>query len=163
MAASRRYDEDLRAIGQALEARDIRVFELQHLTEQYVVQGMSEQTGLLRSKVRQWLGQLRGDSNAESLTLGLADVEKLSQAGRARRSKPGQLTNFHTVSNTLRTIGAYLDSKDVELVELHKRPITVTLSYRDKVGQEHKEDRTIVSFYNFFIELCGKRGSQELK
>ncbi len=151
MAASRRYDEDLRAIGQALEARDIRVFELQHLTEQYVVQGMSEQTGSLRS------------SNAESLTLGLADVEKLSQTGRARRSKPGQLTNFHTVSNTLRTIGAYLDSKDVELVELHKRPITVTLSYRDKVGQEHKEDRTIVSFYNFFIELCGKRGSQELK
>ena len=28
MAATRRYDEDLRAIGQVLEARDISVFEL---------------------------------------------------------------------------------------------------------------------------------------
>jgi hypothetical protein len=55
MAAARRYDEDLRAIGQVLEARDISVFELKHLADNYVIQGLPEQTGSLRSKVRQWL------------------------------------------------------------------------------------------------------------
>jgi len=161
MTATRHYDEDLRAIGQALEARDISVFELKRLTDWYIIKGMPDQTGSVRPKVRQWLRRLRGGSSAESLTLGLADIEKLTQAGRARRSKPGQLTNFRSVSNSLRTIGAYLDSQEVELVELHKRPISITLSYRDKAGHEQKEDRTISSFYNFFLDLYGKRGQTQ--
>jgi len=157
MVATRHYDEDLRAIGQALEARDISNFELKRLTDAYIISGVPEQTRSVRSKVRQWLLRLRSGSRAESLTFGLADVEKLSQAGRARRSKPGQLTDFRRVSNNLRTIGAYLDSKEVELVELHKRPISITLSYRNKAGEEQREDRTISSFYNFFLQLYGKR------
>ena len=157
MVATRRYDEDLRAIGQALEARDISNFELKRLTDAYIISGVPEQTRSAHSKIWQWLLRLRSGTRDESLTFGLADVEKLSQAGRARRSKPGQLTDFRSVSNNLRTIGAYLDSKEVELVELHKRPISITLSYRDKTGEEQREDRTVSSFYNFFLQLCGKR------
>src|SRR2546426_10275845 len=89
MAAARRYDEDLRAIGQVLEARDISVFELKHLADNYVIQGLPEQTGSLRSKVRQWLRRLRSGSSAELLALCMADVEELSQAGRRKRSQPG--------------------------------------------------------------------------
>jgi len=157
MVAVRRYDEDLRAIGQALEARDISNFELKRLNDAYIISGVPEQTRSARSKIWQWLLRLRSGTRDESLTFALADVEKLSQAGRARRSKPGQLTDFRRVSNNLRTIGAYLDSKEVELVELHKRPISITLSYRDKTGEEQREDRTVSSFYNFFLQLCGKR------
>jgi hypothetical protein len=157
MVAARHYDEDLRSIGQALEARDISNFELKRLADAYIISGVPEQTRSARSKIWQWLLRLRSGSQAESLTFALADVEKLSQAGRARRSRPGQLTDFRRVSNNLRTIGAYLDSKEVELVELHKRPISITLSYRDKTGEEQREDRTVSSFYNFFLQLCGKR------
>jgi hypothetical protein len=161
MAAARRYGEDLRAIGQVLEARDISVFELKRLADNYVIQGLPEQTGSLRSKVRQWLRRLRSGSSAELLALGLADVEELSQAGRAKRSKVGRLADFHSVSNTLRTIGAYLDASEFELLELHKRRISITLLYRDKAGHEREEDRTISSFYRLFLELCGKRGQTQ--
>jgi hypothetical protein len=161
MAAARRYDEDLKAIGQALEARDISVFELKRLADNYVIQGLPEQTGSLRSKVWWWLRRLRSGSSAELLALGLADIEQLSQAGRAKRSNPAQLADFHSVSNTLRTIGAYLDSREAELVELHKRQISITLLYRDKASHELKEDRTIASFYRLFLELCGKRGQTQ--
>src|SRR6266508_876038 len=157
MAAARRYDEDLRAIGQVLEARDISVFELKRLADNYVIQGLPEQTGSLGSKIRQWLRRLRSGSSAELLALGLADIEQLSQAGRAKRSNPAQLADFHSVPNTLRTIGAYLDSREAELVELHKRRISITLLYRDKTGHERKEDRTIASFYRLFLERYGKR------
>jgi hypothetical protein len=58
-------------------------------------------------------------------------------------------------------IGAYLDAGEHELVEIQKRPISITLPYRDKVGQEHKEDCTISSFYNFFLELYGTRGQPQ--
>ena len=37
MAASRLYGEDLRSIGQALEARDIIDFELKRLAESYII------------------------------------------------------------------------------------------------------------------------------
>ena len=157
MATTRQYHEDLRAIGQALEARDVKAFELKCVADSYIINGIPEQTGPLRSKIGQWLRGLRSGSSDESLTLGVADVAKLSQAGRARRSKPDQLPNFRSVSNGLRTIGAYLDSKEVELVELQKRAISITLSYRDKSGQEQTEDRTISSFYKLFLEHCGKR------
>ena len=89
------------------------------------------------------------------------NVEKLSQAGRAKRSRPRRLPDFYSVSNTLRTVGAYLDAKGVELVELHKRPISITLSYRDKEGHQQGEDRPVSSFYNLFLELYGKRGQQK--
>jgi hypothetical protein len=162
MAAKRRYDEDLRAVGQALEARDISVFDLKRLANNYIIQGMPDQTGSRRSKVRRWIRRLRSGSATESLTLGLADVERLSEAGRAKRSDPGRLPNFQSVSSILRTIGAYLDSREVELVELHKRRISITLSYRDKIGHEREEDRTISSFYTLFLELCGKRDQQKI-
>ena len=154
MAATRRYDEDLRAIGQALEARDINVFVLKRLAENYAIEAMPEQTG---SKVRQWLHRLRSGSRAKLLTLARADVERLSQTGKAKRSKAGQLTDFRKLSNTLRTIGAYLDSREVELLELQKRRISITLLYRDKAGHEREEDRAISSFYRLFLELYGKR------
>ena len=156
MAARRRYEEDLRAIGHALEERDISVFELTRTSEWYVIQGVPEQSGSLRSRVRRWL-RLRSGSGPELLTLSLADIEKLSQAGLARRAKAGQLTNSRSVSNLLRTIGAYLDSKEAELFGLEKRSISVSLCYRDKAGHEQREDRTVSSFHDLFVELWGKR------
>jgi len=161
MAATKPYDEDLRAIGQALEARNISVFGLKRLADRYVIEGTPQETSSLRTKVRQWYLQLRSGSIAESLTFRLADVEKLSQAGRAKRSRPRRLPDFYSVSNTLRTVGAYLDAKGVELVELHKRPISITLSYRDKEGHQQGEDRPVSSFYNLFLEHYGKRGQQK--
>jgi hypothetical protein len=158
MASMRRYDEDLRAIGQALEARNINVFVLKQLAENYVIEVMPDDTG---SKVRQWLHRLRSGSRAQLLTLARADVERLSQTGKAKRSKWGQLTEFRKLSNTLRTIGAYLDSREVELLELQKRRISITLSYRDKTGNERQEDRSISSFDRLFLELYGKRNQQQ--
>jgi hypothetical protein len=61
----------------------------------------------------------------------------------------------------LRTIGAYLDSREVELLELQKRRISITLSYRDNTGNERQEDRSIASFYRVFLDVCSKRGQKQ--
>jgi hypothetical protein len=52
MAATKPYDEDLRAIGQALEARNISVFELKRLADRYVIEGTPQEASSLRTKVR---------------------------------------------------------------------------------------------------------------
>lgn len=159
MAAIRRYDDELRAIGQALEAKGVTGFELYKVKAGYFIKDLREHTPSLHSTIRNWVGGHR-DGDTESVTYGfeLAYVEELSKTGRARRSKPGQLTRFRDLSNILRTIGAYLDSKEVELIELHNRPITITLAYRDKSGHEQREERPVSSFHRFFLELYEKRG-----
>ena len=156
MAAIRRYDEELRAIGQALDAKGVTGFELYKVMTGYYIKDLGEHSA--PSDIGNWLrGHRYGDTESPTYGFELKDVDELSKSGRARRSKSRQLTQFRDLSNILRTIGAYLDSKEVELIELHKRPITVTLAYRDKSGHEQIEERPVSSFYSFFLELNEKR------
>ena len=154
--AATHYGEDLRAIAQALEAKGITAFEIKRLPERYVIEGTLGQPETFGSKLRHWFRRAQR-AGTESLTLNREDVDKLSRAGRAKRSTPGGLTQFRSLSNVLRTIGAYLDSNELELIELQKRAISVTLSHRDQNGNDQCEERSISSFYRDFLELCRKR------
>ena len=162
MATLRRYDEELRTIGQALEAKGVSGFELYNLRAGYFIKDLGEHAPSSPSSIWNWLWGQR-NSNTEFVTYGfdLREVEELSKAGRARRSNPGQFPEFREPSNILRTIGAYLDAKQGDLTELHKRAISITLAYRDKSGHECREERPVSSFYGFFHELYGNRGRTE--
>jgi len=157
MASEISYGEDFRSIGQALEAKNVRSFELKRLGDWYILQGVPSGDGSLRSKLHKFKLRFRSGSDAESLILALSDVEELSQKGKARRFRPGRMPDFRKLSNALRTIGLYLESKQAKLIELQVRPLTITLSYKDNDGQQQMEDRTIRSFHSLFLDLCEKR------
>jgi hypothetical protein len=157
MATEISYGEDFRSIGQALEAKNIRSFELKRLGDWYILEGVPAEQGSLRSKLHKFKLRFRRGSDAETLTLALADVAELSKKGKAKRSIPGRMPEFRRLSNTLRTVGAYLDSKRAKFIELKVRPLTLTLSYQDNDGQQQIEDRTIRSFYKLSVELYEKR------
>ena len=89
--------------------------------------------------------------------MALADVEELSRQGKAKRFIPGRIPDFGKLSNALRTIGLYLESKQAKLIELQVRPLTITLSYKDNDGVQQVEDRTIRSFYSLSLDLSEKR------
>lgn len=161
MANATHYDEELRAIGQMLAGRNIVDFELKHVGSGYFIQDLHEHTASFSVRIQNWLRGAPYSTRAESLTISPAEGERLSAEGRARRTKAGQLTQFRELSNILRTIGAYLDSKELELLELQKRPISITLQYRDKSGRQETEDRPMTSFYQFFLELYDKRSQTE--
>ena len=163
MASEISYGEDFRSIGQALEARNVRSFELKRVGDWYILQGVPPAEDSLRSKLHKFKMRFRSGSDAESLILALPDVEELSQKGKARRFRPGRVPDFAKLSNALRTIGLYLESKHAKLIELHVRPLTVTLSYKDSDGEQRVEDRTIRSFHSLFLELCEKRAEEDPK
>ena len=158
MADAKHYSEELRVIGQALEAKDISVFELRQSADDYTVEGTPDQAGSASSKVVGWLRRATRGSRPVSMMLRPPEMQRLSEAGRARRIDPERLPNFRSVSSVLRTIGAYLDSREAKLIELQKRRVSITLVYRDSAGQEQAEERTIASFYQLFRDLCAKRG-----
>jgi hypothetical protein len=152
------YDKDLRAIGQALEMRGITTFEVKSQLGHYVVHGAGEKPASVMASVRRWLQGGEKEDSSSSISYTAQDIERIDQEGKQRRVRAGRLPDFYSLSNTLRTLGGYLSSKDAQLLELHIRPLTVTLLYQNKDGHPQMEDRTIASFFNVFTEMHSKRG-----
>ena len=150
------YQHHLRVIGQALEAQSINVFELKCETSRYLVNGTPEKPTSLVGMLRQWRSQ-GWKSGARTTSYDLQDIEGLERSGRGRRAKPDGLPDFYNLSNLLRTLGTYLETQNAELLQIQKRPMTVTLLYQNDGGHPHVEDRTIASFYELFVEQHAKR------
>lgn len=150
------YNHELRAIGQALETQGISTFELKAQEGRYVVSGAPEKPESLVAALRQWRRN-SWQRGPRTVTYTSLDVHTLEKKGQARRAANGQLPDFYNVSNILRTVAAYLDVKNARLLEIQKRPLTLTLMYQAKGGHPFVEDRTIASFYQTFIELHGRR------
>lgn len=156
MKAKASYEQDLRAIGQALEMRGITVFEIKNQPGRYVVRGNPDRPSSVVSGLRRWLRGNETDLSG-AIHYTVQEIEAIERQGKKKRCKPGRLPDFYNLSNTLRTLGAYLSSKDAQLLELHKTPLTVTLLYQNNHGHPHMEDRTIASFFNLFVEMHGRR------
>jgi hypothetical protein len=156
MSGKLRYDQELRAIGQALEAQSISVFEMKPEVDHYIVNGTPERPSSLLDALRQ-LPKQGWNPGPRTLTLGPQEIAGLERQGRSQRKKPDSLPDFYNLSNTLRTVGAYLNSKNAALLGIQKRPLTLTLLYQSSNGHPQVEDRTIASFYEIFVELYGRR------
>jgi hypothetical protein len=157
MRSGNGYDQHLRAIGQSLDNKRITVFELKADAERYVVRGVPEKDSRLVAILRDWRNRMQGASKESSLGYGTAEIERLDHDGRLNRTKRGRLPDFYSLPNTLRTVGSYLDSKNAELLELHKSPLSVTLLYHNENGHPNMEERSIASFYNLFVTLHANR------
>ena len=157
MGSGNGYDQRLRAIGQALDTKRITAFELKADAERYVVRGVPEKDSSVRARLRDWRARMQGASQENALSYGLAEIERLDHQGRLNRTKPDRLPDFYSLPNTLRTVGSYLDSRNAELLELHKSPLSVTLLYQNENGHPNMEERSIASFYNLFVALHAKR------
>lgn len=151
------YDQHLRAIGQSLDHKRITAFELKADAERYVVRGVPEQDSRLVARLRDLRNRIQGASRETSLSYGTAEIERLENEGRSNRKKLNRLPDFYSLPNTLRTVGSYLDTKNAELLELHKTSLSVTLLYQNENGHPNMEERSIASFYNLFVALHGKR------
>jgi hypothetical protein len=145
------YNHELRAVGQAIEAQGISTFELKVQGGRYVVRGAPDKPATWMAALRHWRRRQRTTSYA------VKEINLLEKKGRARRAGNGRMPDFYNVSSILRTVGAYLDVKNARLLEIQKRPLTLTVMYQSIGGHPRVEDRTIVSFYKVFTELHARR------
>ena len=161
MKSSETYNCQLRNIGQSLESQRINVFELRTEDERFIVKGDPEKETSLLNALREWQKRRRREGLNSSLSFALADIEQLERQGKGKRLRPNRLPDFYSLPNVLRTVGAYLDAKAADLIELHMAPLTVTLLYRNRNGHPGFEERSIASFYDFFLQLHGRRRAAE--
>ncbi len=157
MAERKSYERQLRTIGQSLEAQRIRIFKLRLVGERFVVIGEPDEETSLLAKLRNWQKRNRSAGLNESLGYTVQDLDDLDRQGRARRTKANRLPDFHSLPNTLRTVGSHLDAKGAELIELQKKELSVTIVARNKSGHPEFEERSLASFYEIFMRQHGKR------
>jgi len=152
------YRQQLRSIGQSLEAQRIQIFELVCHGDRFVVKGEPEKETSMLAALRQWQQRRRSEGLNASLTFTNQDIDQLERQGRALRKQPNRLPDFYRLPNTLRTIGYYLEVKESELLEMQKRQLSLTLLIRNQNGHPEMEERTIASFYDLFLRSHDKRG-----
>ncbi|HZD39492.1 MAG TPA: hypothetical protein VE131_02145 [Terriglobales bacterium] len=157
MGDRKSYDQHLRVIGQSLEAKRISVFELKSQEDQYIVRGEPEKDDSLMGRLRAWQERLRAGSPSPVMHFTVREIERLNREARTRRARADRLPDFYSLADTLRTVGSYLDEQGAVLMEVHKRPLSLTLLYRKKDGHPNMEERTIASFYELFLALHRRR------
>ena len=157
MAERKSYDQILRTIGQSLEAQRIRIFELRCQGESFVVRGEPDEETSLLAKLVKWQKRNRRIGLNSSQIFTSQDIDALDRQGRSRRAKPNRLPDFHSLPNTLRTVGSHLEAKGAELIELRKKELSITILANNKAGHPEFEERGIGSFYELFVRLHDKR------
>lgn len=163
MASTTSYRQQLRTIGQSLEAQRITIFELSCRGDRFVVKGEPEKETSMLAALRQWQQRRRSEGLNASLTFTSQDIEQLERQGRALRKQPNRLPDFYSLPNTLRTVGYYLELKESELMEMQKRQLSLTLLIRNPNGHPEMEERSIASFYDLFLKLHDKRGKPQAR
>ena len=157
MSFRKSYDQHLRVIGQALEAKRISIFELRAQDDEYLVRGEPEKDSSLIGRFRDWRQRLVARSPSSMLRFTGPEIERLNRQERTKRTKADRLPDFYSLPNALRTLGSYLEAQGADLMEIHKRPLSVTLLYRKEDGHPNMEERTIASFYDLFLTLHSRR------
>jgi hypothetical protein len=155
------YRQQLRSIGQSLEAQRITVFEMSCRGDQFVVKGEPDKETSMLAALRQWQQRRRSEGLNGSLTFTSQDIDQLERQGRARRTQPHRLPDFYGLANTLRTVGYYLELNGAVLLELQKRQLSLTLLSHNRDGHPEMEERSIASFYDLFLRSHNKRGKRE--
>jgi hypothetical protein len=158
MDTSTSYGQQLRSLGQYLEAQRINIFELTCRGERFVVKGEPEKETSLLAALRQWQQRRRSEGLNAALTFTRNDLDQLERQGRAQRKQFNRLPDFYSLPNALRTVGQYLELKGAELLELQKRQLSLTVLSRNNDGHPQMEERSLASFYDLFLKLHDKRG-----
>ena len=151
------YQNVLRAIGQGLETLEVITFDLKVSDKHYVVRGEARkpktatpsEPGLKRSFLNLILHRAhkRTAKTAGRLTFHFAGLRFTAKDSDLLERK-GQIlqTNFetgapnpHSLSQILRTVGAYLDLHECQLEKISWRDGLLTLCYLNRRGVESKD------------------------
>jgi hypothetical protein len=145
------YALTLRAIGQSLEAQQTKDFDLSTLETGFVV---------CENKPRylKWRRPIRRNGNAKSLDLSdvhysVDDIAKLDRSGKEMRRTPAQTPDFYVLSQTLRTVGGFVDRRGFRLLELSRRGSKLTLRLEQAEGRSLVETHTIAALHNIFVGM----------
>lgn len=166
-----RYQNILRAIGQALENLNVKSFRLEISDGHYVVSGKCRDVkpphapkSIIKKtflRLVQTVGQEKAAPEPFEFT-GLRftrrDIELLDQTGKFLRLTLDRCTPYLvSISHVLRMAGAYLDHTNGLLLKLSWRHRILTLWFINELGAHSKEEFRLPELYDVWVHQFKKR------
>ena len=141
------YSEALRAIGEDLEKRDLKTLEIEKRDDRYLVRCGYQHPPAVTPLV---------------LEYGIKDIQELHLLGAQSRSAGEQKLDFSALSQTLRTIGGYLDQKKGSLLRISNndwsgRGPLFRIEYETADGEVLVDDRSTAALYDMGVRLYKQR------
>jgi len=142
------YSEILRVIGQDLETRAIKAFDIRDEGERIFVQ-----CGY----------QVPPAATPVTLYYTRRDIEELKPQGAEKRGQPSKPGEFFSLSQTLRAIGGYVDEKKARLLRLSNNDcpgaeVVFRIEYQTRQGERLVDDRSGSAIYDLCVNMYKRRG-----
>jgi hypothetical protein len=171
------YGQELRAIGQDLEARHVKAqFHIECQNDEYRVwtKAPEARESRLRSALRRihlpYPSQSRpkGDtqledlgpsyfSGANQLRYQPEDLERLESEGQAKRRDPNGMPDPYSLSQLLRALGNYVNLKPARFLALSWTEEFVGLVYETAEGRRNVEYLRLPSIYDLWVHMYLRR------
>jgi hypothetical protein len=178
--ASVSYQNVLRAIGQGLEALEVKSFDLEVSDNHYVVRGEGKKPMTAdapkSSRKKSFLSLvLNLTKKRTARTAGLppfhftglrftrTDIELLDRKGKVLQTNfESDAPDPHRLSQILRTVGAYLDQDGCRLVKISWRDGFLKLWHVNRRGVESKDILSPVALYDQWVHQYKHRRPMRL-
>jgi hypothetical protein len=173
----------LRAIGQALEVLQFGSFTMEFTGGDFLVRGRAatspeqEKARAMRQKVIKFVWEALPGEKASEAEIAFAmstwpaeldlrytakDMDRLEQQGKAKRQNVASVPDVASLSQLLRTIGAYVEQKKARLVKISRYGESLVIQY-DTVAGETTEEVSSGSLYELWVQLYLQRASHTEK
>lgn len=142
------YSEILRVIGQDLESRGIKAFDMRDEGERILVQ-----CGY----------QIPPAATPVTLHYTRRDIQELKPQGADKRGQASKPEDFFTLSQTLRAIGGYVDQKKARMLRLSNNECAgadpvFRIEYETPEGERLVDDRSGSAIYDLCVNMYKRRG-----
>ena len=147
-AASAKYATALRCIGQDLERRGLKSFDIRFERNEYVA----------------YCGYQDPPSPTPvTIQYTFKDIQELDEAGEGQRSDLSATKEFLNQVQIFRTIGGYLDKNEGQLVRLTNNDGTgkdslFKVEYVTQDGEQVVDDRAGTAIYDMCVTMYKQRG-----
>ena len=133
----------LRAIGNDLESRGLKTFEIRKHHDRYVVRCGYQSPPAVTPLVLEYTEK---------------DIEEINSSEREKTAAGQRTVDFSTLSQTLRTIGSYLDRKKSILQGISNNDVTRSepifkIEYETADGSLFVEERSPAALYDIGVYL----------
>ena len=84
-------------------------------------------------------------------------MDRLEQQGKAKRQNVASVPDVASLSQLLRTIGAYVEEKQARLVKIARYGESLAIEYDTPGGERREETVSAASLYEFWAQLYVQR------
>ena len=155
------YSQTFRVIGQSLEDCGVQDFSLAWQDEELVVRAQP-----IAQLEKRWVDKFLGKKVAHTERLGeihysLKYVLWLQNRGETLRKNPDLIPDYLRLSQTLRTVGNYVEKRSMPLLSLRLSGGTFYLEFQEHSGNRRVEEHGLGSFANYFLRTCLRRHKEQ--